>query len=143
MAAVTPLQSLRDKGKIKDGQKVLIYGASGGVGTFAIQIAKSLGAEVIAVCSTRNINLAKSLGADYVLDYTNTDARKHFGQYNLILGGNGYQPLSVYKRALSQNGIFIHVGGSESQMFQTMIQGPWITLSRNKERMVFIKAQPS
>lgn len=141
MAAVTALQSLRDKGKIKHGQKVLIYGASGGVGTFAIQIAKSFGAEVTAVCSTRNINIAKSLGADNVVDYTNTDVGKHFGHYNVILGVNGCQPLSVYKRALAQNGTFIHVGGSESQMFQTMIQGPLISLTGNKKVVLFLQKQ--
>ncbi len=139
MAAVTALQSLRDKGKIKYGQKVLIYGASGGVGTFAIQIAKSFGTEVTAVCSTRNINIAKSLGADYVLDYKKREFEKNTIQYDLILGVNGHQPLSIYKRALTPNGIFVHVGGSEAQFFQTMLQGPWVSLIGSKKIGTFLQ----
>lgn len=139
MAAVTALQSLRDKGKIQSGQKVLIYGASGGVGTFAVQIAKSLGAEVTGVCSTRNVNIVRSIGADYVIDYTKEDFTKKTVHYDLILGANGYQPISVYKRALSPNGIFVHVGGSGSQMFQSMVLGPWFSMTGSKKMGSFLQ----
>lgn len=139
MASVTALQSLRDKGKIQSGQKVLIYGASGGVGTFAVQIAKSFGAEVTGVCSTRNVNIVRSIGADHIIDYTKDDFTKKKACYDLILGTNGYQPLSVYKRALSPNGIFVHVGGSGDQIFQTMILGPWVSMTGSKKMGVFLQ----
>lgn len=139
MASVTALQSLRDKGKIQSGQKVLIYGASGGVGTFAVQIAKAFGAEVTGVCSTRNVSIVRSIGADHVIDYTKEDFTKKMTRYDLILGANGYQPLSVYKRALSPNGVFVHVGGSVSQMFQTMVLGPWISVTGSKKMGSFLQ----
>lgn len=139
MAAVTALQSLRDKGKIQSGKKVLIYGASGGVGTFAVQIAKSFGAEVTGVCSTRNVSIVQSIGADHVIDYTKEDLTTKKARYDLILGANGYQPLSVYKRALSPNGVFVHVGGSGAQMFQAMVLGPWISMTGDKKMGVFLQ----
>lgn len=139
MAGVTALQSLRDKGKIQPGQKVLINGASGGVGTFAVQIAKSFGADVTGVCSTRNIEILKSLGADHVIDYSKETFTENKHQYDLILGVNGHQPLSDYKRALNQNGIFVHVGGSESQMFQAITLGPWISKTTNKKMGSFLQ----
>ncbi|USK68476.1 NAD(P)-dependent alcohol dehydrogenase [Peribacillus asahii] len=139
MAAVTALQSLRDKGKIQAGQKVLIYGASGGVGTFAVQIAKSFGAEVTGVCSTRNVNIVRSIGADHVIDYMKEDFTKKAECYDLILAANGYQPISVYKRALSPKGIFVHVGGSGAQMFQVMVLGPWISMIGRKKMRGFLQ----
>lgn len=139
MAAVTALQSLRDKGNVKQGNKILIYGASGGVGTFAIQIAKSLGADVTAVCSTQNIQTAKTLGADFVLDYKKGEFEKATTRYDVILGVNGHQPLSIYNRALSTNGVFVHVGGSEAQMFQAMFQGPWISMRTGKKFSTFLQ----
>jgi NADPH:quinone reductase-like Zn-dependent oxidoreductase len=141
MAAVTALQALRDKGKIQQGQKVLINGASGGVGTFAVQIAKSFGAGVTAVCSTRNVNIARSIGADQTIDYSNEDLTNKMECYDLILGVNGYQPISVYKRALSPNGIFVHVGGSGAQMFQSMVLGPLISMTGNKKIGTFLQRQ--
>ena len=117
-AAMTALQGLRDKGNIQPGQKVLIYGASGGVGTFAVQIAKALGAEVTAVCSTRNLNMACSLGADYVIDYTREDFTRKGQRYDLILAVNGYHPISDYLCALSPEGTYVVAGGSMLQLFQ-------------------------
>ena len=105
LAAKTALQGLRDLGQIQAGQKVLINGASGGVGTFAVQIAKSFGAEVTAVCSTRNLDMAHTLGADHVIDYTKEDFTQNGQRYDLILAANGYHPISDYKRALSPKGI--------------------------------------
>jgi NADPH:quinone reductase-like Zn-dependent oxidoreductase len=127
MAALTALQGLRDEGHIKPKQKVLINGASGGVGTFAVQIAKSFGAEVTAVCSTQNVVQARSLGADYVIDYTKEDFTQNGKQYDLIFAANGYHPLSAYKRALTPNGIYVMAGGSKAQMFQGVLLGKWMS----------------
>ena len=126
MAGVTALQALRDHGHVHLAQKVLINGASGGVGTFALQIAKSYGAEVTAVCSTKNVDIAHSLGADHVIDYTQEDFTKSEQRYDLILGANGYHSISDYKRALSPKGIYVMSGGSSRQMLQAMILGSWI-----------------
>lgn len=139
MAAVTALQALRDKGKIQSGNKVLINGASGGVGTFAVQIAKSYGAEVTGVCSTRNLDILQSIGADHVIDYTKENFSQKKQTYDLILGVNGHQPMSVYKRALSQQGKFVHVGGSEAQLYQAMFFGPWISLTGKKKMGSFLQ----
>ncbi len=111
IAAITALQGLRDKGHVKPGQKVLINGASGGVGTFAVQIAKSLGAEVTGVCSTRNLDLVRSLGADHLIDYTKEDFTKGNERYDVILDNVGNQPLSGFRRALKPNGICVMIGG--------------------------------
>lgn len=100
MAAVTALQGLRDQGQIQPRQKVLIQGASGGVGTYAVQIAKAFGAEVTAVCSTRNVDQSRSIGADHVIDYTKEDFTQNGQQYDLILAANGYHQISAYERAL-------------------------------------------
>jgi len=133
MAATTALQGLRDLGQIQPGQKVLIQGASGGVGTFAVQIAKSFGAEVTAVCSSRNLEQARSLGADHVIDYTKEDFTKGGRQFDLILAANGYHPLSDYKRALTPQGIYVMVGGSMGQIFQAMLLGSWMSKTGGKK----------
>ncbi len=112
IAAITALQALRDKGQIHAGQKVLINGASGGVGTFAVQIAKSFGAEVTGVCSTRNVALVRSIGADHVIDYTREDFTKGAQHYDLILDNVGTHSLLEYKRVLNPKGIYVMIGST-------------------------------
>ncbi|MGA5691616.1 NAD(P)-dependent alcohol dehydrogenase [Cytobacillus pseudoceanisediminis] len=141
MAGVTALQALRDKGNIHAGQKVLIYGASGGVGTFAVQIAKSFGAEVTGVCSTRNLDILHTLGADYAIDYQKEDFTKRTEKYDLILAINGYQPISAYKRALRSAGTYVLAGGSGAQFTQAMVLGPWISLTGNKKMSSMLQRQ--
>jgi NADPH:quinone reductase-like Zn-dependent oxidoreductase len=127
MAARTALQGLRDAGNVTKGQKVLINGSSGGVGTFALQLAKHFGAEVTAVCSAGNVELARSLGADEVIDYTKEDFTKSSRRYDLILAANGYHPLSAYKRALAPKGIYVMAGGSTAQILQALLWGPLLS----------------
>lgn len=149
LAALTALQGLRDKGKIRTGQKVLIHGASGGVGTFAVQIAKSFGCEVTAVCSASKMNMVRSIGADHVIDYAKEDFTRNGQQYDLILAVNGYHSLLDYKRALSPKGIYVMAGGSGAQMFQALL-GPLISspagkkmgsvgMKSNKDDLIFIR----
>jgi NADPH:quinone reductase-like Zn-dependent oxidoreductase len=142
MAAVTALQGLRDKGQIQRGQKVLINGASGGVGTFAVQIAKSFGAEVTAVCSTSKMEMARSIGADHVIDYKQEDFTKNGQHYDLILVVNGHHPLSTYNRALSPEGICVIAGGSISQIFQALLLGPWMSRTEGK-KIRAVSAKPN
>ena len=141
MAAVTALQGLRDKGRIQPGQKVLINGASGGVGTLAVQIAKSFGAEVTGVCSTRKSDMVRSIGADHVIDYTQEDFTRNGQRYDLILAVNGYRPISDYKRALNAKGIYVMVGGSTAQIFQALLLGPWMSMTGSK-KMGALSAKP-
>lgn len=136
MAAVSALQGLRDVGKIQAGQNVLIQGAAGGVGTFAIQIAKIFGAKVTAVCSTRNLEQARALGADRVIDYTQTDFTRQGNLYDLILAANGYHSLADYKRALTPNGIYVMAGGTMRQIFDVMLWGGWHSRGGRKMRNV-------
>ena len=126
-AALVALQGLRDKGQIQPGQKVLVDGASGGVGTFAVQLARAFGAEVTAVCSTRNVDMARSLGADHVIDYTQEDFTENGKLYDLILAVNGYHSIFDYKRALSPKGTYVMTGGSGALLSQVMFLGPWIS----------------
>ncbi|MBI2331742.1 MAG: NAD(P)-dependent alcohol dehydrogenase [Chloroflexi bacterium] len=133
VAAFTALQGLRDKGKIAPGQKILIDGASGGVGTFAVQIAKSFGAEVTAVCSTRNLDTARSIGADHVVDYTREDFTKSGQRYDLILAVNGHHSILDYRRALSANGRCVVAGGTLSQVLQVMLLGPLVSQIGKKQ----------
>jgi len=111
IAGITALQGVRDKGKIQPGQKVLINGASGGVGTFAVQLAKNFGAEVTGVCSTRNVELVQSLGADHVIDYTKEDFTKGDQHYDVILDNVANHSLSECRRVLTPNGIYVMIGG--------------------------------
>jgi NADPH:quinone reductase-like Zn-dependent oxidoreductase len=138
IAAITALQGLRDKGRIQPGQKVLIDGASGGVGTFAVQIAKSFGAEVTAVCSTRNMDTARSLGADHVIDYTRENFTKSGQRYDLILGANARHSIFDYRRALSQDGIFVIAGAGLARMLQTVLLGPLLSSIGSKKTRFFL-----
>jgi NADPH:quinone reductase-like Zn-dependent oxidoreductase len=140
MASVTALQALRNQGEIKPGQKVLICGAGGGVGLFAVQLAKHFGAKVTGVCSPNNVELVRSLGADEVIDYIKEDFAKRNQTYDLVLGVNGNRPLSVYKRALAPNGIFVLVGGGLSQIFKTMIFGSLMSMGGKKMRFLAAKS---
>ncbi len=142
MAAVTALQGLRDKGHVHAGQKVLVYGASGGVGTFAVQIARSFGAEVTAVCSTGNVDTMRSLGADHVIDYTKEDFVQSGKHYDLIIAANGNRSISDYRRALGPNGAYVMIGGSARQMSQAMFLGPLMSL-RGTRKMGSLMAKPS
>ena len=112
IAGITALQAVRDKAQIHAGQKVLINGASGGVGTFAVQIAKSLGAEVTGVCSTRNLEMVRSIGADHVIDYTREDFTKGTQRYDVIVDTVGTHSLLEYKRVLNPNGVYVMVGST-------------------------------
>ncbi len=138
IAAITALQGLRDKGRIQPGQKVLVDGASGGVGTFAVQIAKSFGAEVTAVCSTRNVDTARSIGADHVIDYTREDFTLSWQRYDLILGANAHHSIFDYRRALSQDGIYVIAGGALPQIFQAMLLAPLLSRIGSKKTCFFI-----
>ena len=111
IAGITALQAIRDKGKVQPGQKILINGASGGVGTFAVQIAKSFGADVTGVCSTRNVDLVRSLGADHVIDYTKEDFAKGTERYDVILDNVPNHSLSECRRILNANGKYVMIGG--------------------------------
>jgi NADPH:quinone reductase-like Zn-dependent oxidoreductase len=132
-SAVVALQGLRDKGQIQPGQKVLIVGASGGVGTFAVQIAKSFGAEVTGVCSTRNLDMVRSIGADHVIDYTQEDFTRNEQRYDLILAAGGYRSIFDYKRALSPMGTYVATGGAMAQIYQAMLLGSFISMTGSKK----------
>jgi NADPH:quinone reductase-like Zn-dependent oxidoreductase len=122
VAGLTALQCLRDDGKIQSGQKVLINGASGGVGIFAVQIAKSFGAEVTGVCSTRNLDMVRSIGADKTIDYTQEDFTKHGQLYDLILDNVGNRSISDIKRILGPNGTYLLNGYSPTLMLQLILR---------------------
>jgi len=123
IAGLTAWQAIRRAGGIQAGQQVLIQGASGGIGMYAVQMAKSFGAEVTAVCSTRNLNLARSLGADHVVDYTKLDFTNSGRQYDLILAINGYHSLRAYSRALKPQGIYLCAGGDVLQLVEALLFG--------------------
>lgn len=133
-ASMTALQGLRDLGQIQAGQKVLINGASGGVGSFAVQLAKVFGAEVTAVCSTKKMEIVRSLGADHVIDYTQTDVTKNGQLYDLIFDAAAYRSVFDYLPSLTTEGTYVLVGGSTARFFQVMFLGSLI--SRISHRQV-------
>ncbi len=121
---------------------MLINGASGGVGTYAVQIAKAFGGEVTAVCSTGNVAMARALGADHVVDYTREDFSQSDRKYDLILAANGYKPIRTYQRALAPTGSYIMTGGSTAQMFQAMLMGPLLS-RKSGQKLGNIMAKPN
>lgn len=140
MAALTALQALRDLGQIQPDQHVLIYGSGGGVGTFAVQLAKYYGAEVTAVCSTKNVEQSRSLGADHIIDYSKSDALNGSTKFDLIVAVNENRPLIDYKRVLKSSGIFVLVGGAFSQIIRMLLFGKIFSIGRKK--MQFLAAKP-
>lgn len=143
-AALAALQGLRDCGQLQPGQKVLINGASGGVGSFAVQIAKALGAEVTAVCSTEKMEMVRSLGADSVVDYTQTDVTQTQQQYDLILDAAAYRSVFDYLPVLTPKGTYVLVGGATARLFQVMLLGPGISrISRRAVKCLASKPNPA
>src|SRR6266404_4710800 len=149
IAGITALQGIRDKGKVQAGQKVLVNGASGGVGTFAVQIAKSFGANVTGVCSTRNVDLVKSLGADQVIDYTKEDFTKGNERYDVILDnvGTGHS-LSEYRKVLAPDGKYVQIGGggvAEQGLLGALGRAVWAPIVSKfwKQQMGMMMADPS
>ena len=141
-AAVIALQGTRDKGKIHPGQKVLITGAGGGAGTFAVQLAKLYGAEVTGVDNTGKLDFMRSLGADHVIDYTREDFTKNGKQYDLILDIVAHRSVFAYKRALRSRGSYFLTGGSVTTIFQVLLLGPWIRGTTGK-KMRILAVQPN
>jgi len=146
MGGVTALQGLRDRGKIRAGQKVLVLGASGGVGTFAVQIAKSFGAEVTGVCSTRNVERVRKIGADHVVDYTREDFTRSGARYDLLLDTIGNRSLRECRRVLSPKAVYVHVGGRMARVLALPIVAPFVSQSlvqliakRNKDDLEILK----
>jgi NADPH:quinone reductase-like Zn-dependent oxidoreductase len=143
VAAYTALQALRNKGCVRPGQRVLVNGASGGVGTFTVQIAKAFGGEVTGVCSTRNVEMVRSIGADHVIDYTQEDFTRSGRRYDLIIDSAGNHPLSACRRALEPSGTYVMVGGPYRgwiDFLARLIQVPVLSrLSSQKLTMVMAK----
>ncbi len=139
-AAMLAIQGLRDKGQIQPGQKLLINGAGGGVGTFGVQIAKLIGVEVTGVDSSGKLDMMRSMGFDHVIDYTQEDFTKNGQCYDLILDTKTNRSIFDYARALSPNGIYVTVGGSPARLFQALFLGPWISrFSKKKMHIVALK----
>lgn len=140
-AAMLAVQGLIDKGKIRTGQKLLINGAGGGVGTFAVQIAKLYGVKVTGVDSAGKLDMLRSMGFDYVIDYTREDFTKNGQRYDLILDVRTNRSMFDYARALSPNGMYVTVGGSMGRLLQALFLGPWISMISKKHiTIVALKA---
>lgn len=141
-SALVAMQALYDRGRIQSGQQVMIVGASGGIGTFAVQIAKYFGAEVTGVCGTRNRELVRSIGADHVIDYTRDDLFREGRRYDLILAAAGYRSLFDYRRLLKPGGVYVCSGGALAQIFQSLLLGPIISMFGNR-KMRGIQVKPN
>lgn len=139
MAAMTALQALRNMAGIQKGNAVLIAGSAGGVGTYAVQLARYFGAEVTGVCSSKNVQQTLSLGADHVIDYTRESIRKSDKRYDIILGINGNYPLLTYRKLLTANGTYVMVGGSLSQIFKSLLFGWMLSLGSRKMKSLTAK----
>lgn len=137
-AGCTALQGLR-RGGIARGQRVLINGAAGGVGTFAVQLAKASGADVTAVCSARNTALIRALGADHVIDYTTTDFAVSDRRYDLILAANGDRSIRDYRRVLASDGVYVMTGGSNRQLAEALLLGPLLSIGRQRYGSLLVK----
>jgi NADPH:quinone reductase-like Zn-dependent oxidoreductase len=137
-AGCTALQGLR-KGRIQRGHRVLINGASGGVGTFAVQIAQTFGSEVTAVCSTRNVDMVQAIGADHVIDYTKDDFAARGQRYDVILAANGDRSIWDYRRAMAAGGSYVMTGGSNRQLTDALLFGPLLSIGRQSFGNVLVK----
>jgi NADPH:quinone reductase-like Zn-dependent oxidoreductase len=140
LAGITALQALRDKAQVQAGERVAINGASGGVGTFAVQIAHALGAEVTAIASARKLHMLRELGAAHVIDYAREDFTERAGEYDVILGVNGYHPLGHYARALKPGGRYVMVGGRDAQIFEALLRAP-LMRKRDGRRLISLNAR--
>jgi len=141
-AAILALHSLRYKGQVQAGQKVLINGAGGGAGSFNVQMAKILGAEVTGVDSTIKLDMMRSIGADHVIDYTQEDFTKNGQRYDLIIDHAAHHSIFDYKNSLSHGGIYVMVGGSSARIFQVMVLGPLISMF-GKKKMGIMMHKPN
>jgi NADPH:quinone reductase-like Zn-dependent oxidoreductase len=140
VAGLTALQALRDNGRVQEGQHVLINGASGGVGTFAVQIAKAFGAHVTGVCSGKNLEMVRSLGADQVSDYTKEDFWARGKEYDLIVDNAAFQPISKSLRALKTTGIYIGISGTSSSIsaLKSLIFSPILAKMKGRKAVSFL-----
>jgi NADPH:quinone reductase-like Zn-dependent oxidoreductase len=137
-AGLLAWQGLVDEGHIRSGQKVLINGASGGSGTFAVQIAKTFGVEITGVCSTGKMEFVRSLGVDYVIDYTRDDFTRNGKQYDLIIDAQGHHSIFDYRRALSPKGVYVMHGGASSRIMQVMLLGPVLSLFDSRKLRILL-----
>jgi len=140
-AGVIALQGIREKGQVQPGQNVLINGAGGSAGTFAVQLAKLYGAEVTGVDNTGKLDFLRSLGADHVIDYTREDFTRTGKQYDLILDVIAHRSVFAYRRALKPNGTYFVVGGSVATLFQILLLGPWIRRTTSKNMRILVVPQ--
>jgi NADPH:quinone reductase-like Zn-dependent oxidoreductase len=143
VAGLTALQAVRQHGRVRAGQKVLVHGAGGGVGTFAVQIAKTLGADVTAVCGPGNLDVARASGADQVIDYTREDFATAGHRYDVVIVANGNRAIRDYARVLTPHGTAIVLGGAITQLLRTLLAGPVLALfSRKRIRGMLTSPNP-